>query len=123
MESNFKRMILVTDGGPEFKNIKGTINDIVVTPHLSTGINKAVLAEVSIRKARAILRKVETLLNIDNIINNSKNMINESNMSFIFDQIQETIHKKAGIRQPKPIESYKPSKFKLGDPPCNAEIL
>lgn len=109
-------MILVTDGAPEFKNLKGTIDGIDITPHLSKGINKAVLAEVGIRKARAILRKIESTMNIGNIVSGSKYAIDESNIKQVFDRIEQSINAKAKLRPPPEKVPYYPSKFKLGDP-------
>ena len=108
-------MILVTDGAPEFKSIHGKINGIDVKLHLSTGINKAVLAEVGIRKARAILRKIETRMNVDNILEGSKGKIDESNIAIIFEIVQQSINQKARLRSPPETVEYQPSKFKLGD--------
>lgn len=58
-----KQMILITDGAKELK-INETLHKTEVQAKVSTGINKAVLAEVSIRKARAILREFELFLNL-----------------------------------------------------------
>jgi hypothetical protein len=52
-------MLLITDGAPELK-INDTLVGVTVHSKISKGINKAVLAEVSIRKARAILRETGT---------------------------------------------------------------
>jgi hypothetical protein len=56
-------MLLITDGAPELK-INDTLAGVTVHSKISKGINKAVLAEVSIRKARAILREMELKLNL-----------------------------------------------------------
>lgn len=111
-----EEMILVTDGAPEFKSLSGENNGVEIKTHLSKGINKAVLAEVSVRKARAILREMETAMNVNNIEKGGNQRIDESNIVKIFSIIQDQVNKKAKIRKRKASVKFTPSKFNLGDP-------
>lgn len=115
-DSTSSEMILVTDGAPEFKKIHGEVENVSVKLHVSTGINKAVLAEVSIRKARAILRSIELNINVDNIQNGTENRIDSTNIKEFMEKIQDVINLKAKLRKPKPKVGFKPSTFEIGDP-------
>ena len=108
-------MVLVTDGAPEFKNLGGLNNGVQIKLHLSKGINKAVLAEVAIRKARAILRTMETMMNVNNLQHGINQKIDESNIKKIFLIIQTRVNLKAKLREPKPPVPYTPPKYSLGD--------
>jgi hypothetical protein len=68
----------------------------------SKGTNKAVIAEVGIRKARAILREMELKLNLKNIETGSSWKIEKSNLAAILTLVQDRINLKAKIREPKP---------------------
>ena len=108
-------MTLITDGARELK-VNADIGDITVTSKVSTGINKAVLAEVSIRKARAILREMELTLNLKNLEDGTKYKIEKSNLAGVLAMVQDRVNLKARIRDPKPTVPYTPPQFKLGDP-------
>ena len=108
-------MLLVTDGAPEFKNLGGLNNGVQIKVHISKGINKAVLAEVAIRKARAILRTMETMMNVNNIKHGILQKIDETNITKIFLLIQTRVNLKAKLREPKPPVLYTPPKYSLGD--------
>ena len=110
------KMVLVTDAAPEFKNLGGTNNNVQVKVHLSKGINKAVIAEVAIRKARAILRTMETMMNLNNLQHGINQKIDETNINKIFMAIQNQVNLKAKLREPKPPVPYTPPKYSLGDP-------
>ena len=108
-------MVLVTDGAPEFKNLGGLNNDVQIKTHLSKGVNKAILAEVAIRKARAILRTMETMMNVNNLQHGINQKIDETNITKIFLVIQTRVNLKAKLREPKPPVPYTPPKYSLGD--------
>lgn len=110
-----KEMLLITDGAPELK-LSGEIAEINVQSKVSKGINKAVLAEVAIRQARAILREFELALNLKNIENGTDYRINGSNLKEVLAIVQDRINLKAKLREPKPSVPYKRSKFMLGSP-------
>lgn len=98
-------MILVTDGAPEFKALKSfKLSGVNIKSHLSTGINKAVLAEVSIRKARVILREIEVLANVTNVLKNTNTRIEQSNIHEVFEMIEKQINAKAKIRKRKVVK-------------------
>jgi hypothetical protein len=94
-------MLLITDGAPELK-INDTLAGVTVHSKISKGINKAVLAEVSIRKARAILREMELKLNLKNIEDGTSFKIKQSNLQAVLNLVQDRINTKAKIREPKP---------------------
>lgn len=108
-------MLLITDGAREL-NVNAEIGNVTVRTRVSRGINKAVLAEVGIRKTRAILREMELKLNLKNIETGSSWKIEKSNLAAILTQVQDRINLKAKIRKPKPPVPYQPPKFSLGDP-------
>jgi hypothetical protein len=108
------KMILITDGARELK-VSAKIEKIQVESKISRGINKAVLAEVSIRKSRAILREFELKLNIRNLEEGTKDKIDKSNVREVFVLIQDEINTKAKIREPKPPTPYVAPKSNLGD--------
>ena len=105
-----RKMTLVSDGAPEFKALKHIkLGGIDITGHLSTGINKAVLAEVSIRQARAILREFEVQGNIKNLVEGTDFRIDSDNLQAILQMIEERINAKARIRKrKKPTEKQTP---------------
>ena len=109
------KMILVTDGAPEFKNLSGTNNKVEIKLHLSKGINKAVLAEVGIRKVRAVLRTMEMMMNVNNIKNGIEQKIDKENLPKILTVVQSRINLKAKIREKKPPVPFSPPKFQNGD--------
>lgn len=95
-------MILITDGAPEFKFLRHiTIDNVNIHAKESTGINKAVLAEVGIRKARAILREIEVTGNVKNILEDGSFRIDATNLGGILTRIEESVNKKAKIRTRK----------------------
>lgn len=108
-------MLLITDGAKELK-VDAEVSDVTVRTKVSRGINKAVLGEVGIRKARAILREMELKLNLKNIETGSSWKIEKSNLTAILTLVQDRINLKAKIRKPKPPAPYSPPKFSLGDP-------
>ena len=110
------KMVLVTDGAPEFKGLTGLNNGVQIKLHLSKGINKAVLAEVSIRKARAILRTMETKININNLQHGINQKIDETNLPKIFLIIQNQVNLKAKLREPKPPVPFVEPMFEMGTP-------
>lgn len=106
--------LLITDGARElskpFKESK------TITHKVSTGINKAVLAETKIRQMRAILRDVEVKLNINNIANDRHITIDSKTLSKISSAIEAKINKNAGIR-PRPLPPKNlPPVLPLGTP-------
>lgn len=95
-------MILITDGAPEFKHLKNIVLDKVnVNAKESTGINKAVLAEVGIRKARSILRGIEVSGNVKNIFEDSDFRIDQKNLRKILVKIESKVNEKAKLRKRK----------------------
>lgn len=109
------KMILITDGAKELK-VSDTLSKIQVETKISKGINKAVLAEVGIRKSRAILRDFELKLNVRNLETGGNDRINGSNIKEIFQLIQDQVNQKAKLREPRVAAPYTPPKFNLGDP-------
>jgi hypothetical protein len=108
-------MLLITDGAQELK-VNAEVGDVTVRTKISKGTNKAVIAEVGIRKARAILREMELKLNLKNIETGSSWKIEKSNLAAILTLVQDRINLKAKIREPKPPAPYQPPRFSLGDP-------
>lgn len=112
-----KKMLLITDGARELQ-VSAKLDNVQVETKISRGINKAVLAEVGIRKARAILRDYELRINVNNLETgrNPPYRIENSNLPEIFELLQEQVNLKAKIRKPKPPTAYSPPSFQLGDP-------
>ena len=108
-------ILLITDGARELR-INEDVAGHAVRTKVSTGINKAVLAEVSIRKARAILRDFELKLNLRNIEEGSTYRINGSNLQAVLNLVQTKVNEKAKIRDPKPPASFQRPRFELGTP-------
>lgn len=108
------KMLLITDGARELK-VSANLSGIQVETKISRGINKAVLAEVGIRKARAILRDYELKINLRNLEEGLKDKIDTSNIAEVFALLQEEINKKAKIREPKEAVPYSQPQFNLGD--------
>lgn len=109
-----KKHLLITDGARElskpFKESKTVIHKV------STGINKAVLAETKIRQMRAILRDVEAKLNVNNIANNRHITIDAKILNNISSSIEAKINKNAAIRpRPTPPKNVPPV-LRLGTP-------
>ena len=117
-----KEMLLITDGAQELKvnaDIEITddtgSNTIRVTSKVSKGINKAVLAEVAIRKARAILREFELKVNLHNMEKGTHFKIQKSNLATVLALVEARVNAKAKIREPKTPTPYSPPRFNLGD--------
>jgi hypothetical protein len=110
-----ENMLVITDGAKELR-LKTTIDNIKVVSKISKGVNKAVLAEVAIRKARAILRDYEVRLNLGNLENGTDHRIDGSNLREIFSMLEEQVNAKAKLRKPKPPTPFSPPGFQLGDP-------
>lgn len=110
-----KKMLLITDGARELK-VNQEIDKVQVKSKISKGLNKAVLAEVAIRKARAILRDYELKLNLRNLQEGKNDHIDSSNIKEIFKLVEEQINLKAKIRKLKPPKPYEKSPFNIGDP-------
>jgi hypothetical protein len=108
-------ILLITDGARELR-INEDISGHTVRTKVSTGINKAVLAEVSIRKARAILRDFELKLNLRNIEEGTSYRINASNLQAVLDLVQTRVNEKAKIRKPKPPVPFQRPRYELGTP-------
>lgn len=109
-----KTHLVITDGAKElssaFKDSK------TITHKVSTGINKAVLAEAKIRQMRAILRDVELKLNVNNIDNDRHISIDSKILQKISGSIEAKINKNAAQRsRPKAPENQLPE-LKLGTP-------
>lgn len=109
------KMLVITDGARELQ-VTGNLSKIQVVTKISRGINKAVLAEVGIRKSRAILRDFELKLNIRNLEENRTDRIDGSNIKDIFQLVEDQINTKAKLREPKEPVPYKTPRFNLGDP-------
>lgn len=109
-----KKQLLVTDGAKELaKPFKASST---VTHKVSTGMNKAVLAETKIRQLRAILKDVELKLNLNNIEKNRHVTITAKVLQKISSSLENKINKHAGIRaRPKPPKDL-PEELKLGTP-------
>ena len=106
--------ILVTDGAKElalpFKD------DPDVYHKLSTGINKAVLAEAKIRQIRQILRSVELDLNMTNLSKDKELRIDREGLETIRALVEEKMNQDAYQRlRPKP-KSKVPPDIELGTP-------
>lgn len=108
-------MLVITDGAKELR-LKTTIGSIKVVSKISKGVNKAVIAEVAIRKARAILRDYELRLNLNNLEKGTTYKIDGTNLREIFTLIEENVNSKAKIRDPKPPVPYTAPPFQIGDP-------
>jgi hypothetical protein len=108
-------MLLITDGAKEL-HITDSIEGVNVHSKISTGINKAVLAEVSIRKARAILREFELLININNVNENRTDRI-KTNIKQIFKLVEDKINLKAKIKSaPDTVLATPEPKLNIGAP-------
>lgn len=95
-------MVLITDGAPEFKQLRDvTLAGVRVRAKESTGINKAVIAEVGIRKARAILREIEVTGNVKGIFEDKPFRIDRANLKEILERVETQLNKKAKIRKRK----------------------
>ena len=109
-----QKHLLITDGAKElsapFKNSK------TVTHKVSTGINKAVLAESKIRQLRQILRDVELKLNLNNINEDRHISITDKVLLKITDSLEAKINKTAAIRPKPKIPKDLPEELKLGTP-------
>lgn len=108
------KMLIITDGANELK-VSANLSNVQVESKISRGINKAVLAEVGIRKARAILRDYELKINLRNLEENLHDKIDSTNIEEVFKLVQEQINLKAKIRKPKDSVPYSPPQFNLGD--------
>lgn len=108
------KQLLITDGAKElalpFKDSK------TVTHKVSTGINKAVLAESKIRQLRAILRDVELKLNLNNIEEDRHITIDAKTLLKITGSLETKINKNAEIRARPKIPKNAPPELKLGTP-------
>jgi len=105
------KMLLITDGAKELavKGVPGLKHKV------SKGLNKAVLAEVKIRQARAILRDVELDMDLENLSNDRETRIDRKNLKGIFKKIEQQVNAKAKIREPKDYPQT-PQDFDVGDP-------
>lgn len=108
------KMLLITDGASELK-VSANLSNVQVESKISRGINKAVIAEVGIRKARAILREYELKINLRNLEEGLNDRIDPTNIVEVFQLVQDEINTKAKIRKPKPPVPYSPPNFNLGD--------
>jgi hypothetical protein len=77
------------------------LDDVHVKAKESTGINKAVLAEVGIRKARTILKQIEVSGNVKNIFEDGSFRIDQKNLRKILIQIENKVNEKAKLRKRK----------------------
>lgn len=106
--------VLVSDGAKElsqpFKDYKEVYHRV------STGINKAVLAEAKIRQIRQILRTVELELNVNNLETDSENRIDRKALEKILPLVEEKINQSAYQRQQKPPPKTPPRRLDLGTP-------
>lgn len=106
--------ILVTDGAKElalpFKD------DPNVYHKLSTGINKAVLAEAKIRQLRQILRSVELDLNMTNLSKDSELRIDREGLETIRSLVEDKINEDAYQRLRPTPKSKPPPDLELGTP-------
>lgn len=109
-----KKQLLVTDGAKELS--KPFKNSSTVTHKVSTGINKAVLAESKIRQLRAILRDVELRLNVNNIAKDRHVTINAKTLHKISSSLEAKINKNAAIRPRPKVPGNIPEELKLGTP-------
>ncbi len=106
--------VLVTDGAKELA--KPFENEPGVYHKLSTGINKAVLAEAKIRQIRQILRSVELDLNMTNLSKDKELRIDREGLEKIASLVEEKINENAYQRlRPKP-KSKPPPDLELGTP-------
>lgn len=108
-------MLLITDGARELK-VNEKIFGVDVNSQISKGVNKAVLAEVAIRKARAILRDFELKINLRNLKKGLHDRIDSNNLKQIFSLVEKQVNQKAKIRKLKPPQPYAKSPFNIGDP-------
>lgn len=106
------KTVLVTDGAKELA-IKG-LRD--VRHKVSTGLNKAVLAEVAIRQARVVLREWELEIDLENLANGTEKRIDRENLPEILAEIETKINAKARVREPREEPQESPQEFQLGDP-------
>jgi hypothetical protein len=107
------KTILITDDAKElakpFKDHKDVFHKV------STGINKAVLAESKIRQIRQILRTVELEVNLANLSKDSEVRIDKDGLKLIKDKIEEAINKTTYQRQ-RPIKTpTKKDNLRLGN--------
>ena len=91
-------MLLITDGAPEFKFLQKpntVIDGITINCKVSTGVNKAVLAESAIARIRRLLMKHEIFMNVDNVMNNTNNRIDKNNLQELLDEGEDILNNSA----------------------------
>jgi hypothetical protein len=106
--------ILITDGAKElaspFKDEKNVYQKV------STGINKAVLAEAKIRQLRQILRSVELDLNMKNLSDDKEMRIDMKGLETIRALVEDKINESAYQREPPKVKVPPQDDLKLGTP-------
>lgn len=107
---------LYTDGAKELI-VKGVISNKTITHKVSPNINKAVLAEVAIRKLRGYLRKIEARLETDYLVGDQPlKILNRESLSKFIPLLETHMNSNAKVYPEPSNEQRMSQQFNLGDP-------
>lgn len=95
-------VLAITDGAREFAFKDFHDGMVIITHKVSTGINKAVMAEISIKQIRHYLRRVELKINLNNLQHKTNERIDRENLQDILDIILKTVNTKAYLHTVRP---------------------